>query len=84
MRDQEIRHGEERGVHDPRGPGEEQHAPLGPGGGHQHHADAVDQLAADVHRLGPGRGQGRRIHMYICYVPMHILGFDSFSFLPRT
>ncbi len=57
VRHQEVRHGEERGVHDAGGPREEEDAPLGPGGRHQHHPHAVDQLAADVDRLGPGAGE---------------------------
>ena len=53
MRDEQIWHGEERGVHDSRRPREDEHAPLGLSQRHEHHPHAVDQLAADVNRFSP-------------------------------
>ena len=53
---QEVGHGEEGGVHDPRSPGEDQDRPLGAGECEADHAGGVDQLAADVDGLGAEPG----------------------------
>ena len=53
---QEVGHGEEGGVHDPRCPGEDQDRPLGAGECEADHAGGVDQLAADVDGLGAEPG----------------------------
>ena len=48
MGHKQVGHREQGRVHDTGRPGEEENTPFRPGQGHEDHADAVDQLAADV------------------------------------
>ena len=62
MGDEEVGHGEERGVHDAGAGGEDDDGHAVPQGGHEHHTQGVHQLTADVHRSCPAAAGGGEIN----------------------